>query len=198
MRKGFTLIEMLVLILIIGIMSIVLTLEQKNRRRRAGFRACRANLDQIGKALHLYRHDYGRHVRYPDANGCYFIGRLYQVKLLLEHMIYICPDTSDENYEMDLGATSLSPDAISYAGRKNAAPDQRKYPGIYKPFHYTTLTTMASDDWEATPNHDEGRVINFLFLDGHGDRVELPYLSADNYTAFCTRGEKLADAPLTN
>lgn len=169
-KKGFTLIELVVILVIIIAFALLL--------RSTGFKSlvedekqllCKVNLDQFGKSFAMYRADYGGNRRHPDANGAYFMGRLYKVELLIRSKVYLCPDTSDTNEGIDLGKSSgLAPEHISYAGRKNK--NHAKYPGIFKPFRQTTLTTIVSDDFEATPNHEDGDVTIFLFLDGHVDQ----------------------------
>jgi len=170
MKKGFTLIELLVVIAIIGILAALLLPALGSVQEKAKQIKCKANLDQFGKTLVMYRNDYGNNVRYPNANGGNFLGRLYRTKLLVEPKVYICPSTTDENTPCSAEDYNTSGSgAMSYAGRNNL--NQTAYPGLYKPFHNTTLTTTASDDWEIQPNHENGQYANFLFLDGHCDHV---------------------------
>ena len=199
-QKGLSLIEVvfIIFLLVLAVLFLPVFLEGfgSGNRHKALLVKCKTNLDQIGKVLALYRMDYGRDYRYPDAEGAYFLGRLYKVRLLRENKVYICPCTPDENEGIDLGKDSgIEPQWISYAGRKNK--NQLTYPGLYQVALCTTLTTTASDDWEESPNHENGAHINFLFQDGHTDYLRDPSLDNDDYDAFAIRNGGLAH-PLTN
>ncbi|MFA4015354.1 MAG: hypothetical protein RUDDFDWM_000434 [Candidatus Fervidibacterota bacterium] len=55
---GFTLIELLVVITVIGILAALLFPVFARAREKARTSGCKANLKQIGVALHMYRDDY--------------------------------------------------------------------------------------------------------------------------------------------
>ncbi len=68
--RGFTLIELLVVIAIIGILSAVVLASLNAARGRANDARRLQDLQQIAKALTIYRIDNGK---FPDPAGCYSV-----------------------------------------------------------------------------------------------------------------------------
>lgn len=172
MKKGFTLIELLIVILIIAILAAILLPALAKVQENARQIKCKANLDQIGKGLILYRQDLGKGQFFPDSNGAGFLAKIYQVNVLGDAPIFICPSTGDDNRGgedlRDLTAEEINTNFLSYAGRINRI--QNTYPGIFKPNDDTTITPMAADDAQPEEtNHP--KLSNFLFLDGHSDHL---------------------------
>ena len=194
MKKGFTLIELLVVIAIIGILAAMLLPALGSVQEKAKQIRCKANLDQMGKCMKVYLLDFGRNVRYPNHDGQGFLVHLYTptINILGEAAAYICPSTPDDNIGLD-GATELGDGdgPCSYAGRKNT--NQQIYPGIFRPSRDTTVTPMASDDWNdgIVENHENGDVMIFLYVDGHADHIRGPN------AGFASYYQKVFD-PLTN
>lgn len=72
-RAGFTLIEALVVIAIIGIVAAILLPTISKARMRARMTECMNNLKQIGMALQIYADDHGeRYPTWPDPTGIEF------------------------------------------------------------------------------------------------------------------------------
>lgn len=70
-KKGFTLVELLVVISVIGVLSALLVANFVGVRERAGDASKKANLRQLKTALRLYYNDYQR---YPAQSGVTFAG----------------------------------------------------------------------------------------------------------------------------
>jgi prepilin-type N-terminal cleavage/methylation domain-containing protein/prepilin-type processing-associated H-X9-DG protein len=186
-RKGFTLIELLVVIAIIGILASLLLPALSSVLEKSKQMKCKANLSNIGKTLEIYKQDYGRQKKFPEADGSTFVCSIYNFNLLLEVAIFLCPSVADESTPDDLrdagdlstptssdGAAATDEGATSYSGRKNT--NQRQYPGIYTTKRDTTITPMAADDWqgaEGEGNHEAGQLVNFLFVDTHVEHVRI-------------------------
>lgn len=182
---------------------------------------CSGNLSHLGRALWIYQQHYGNGHYYPPQNGAGFLTSLYQLKITEEYLVYLCPSTPEgyENWEKEHSARASwfyskpnlgkklanlhdsDPDGenvIGYAGRKNA--NQARYPGVGRLFSDKNLTTLASDDWQGTPNHEDGQVVFFLFHDMHVEAVRNSKALGNDYNAYAKGTEQkfqLAD-PLTN
>ena len=157
MKKGFTMVELLVVIAVISILAALILPTLGSVQEKAKQIKCKTNMDNLGKGLLMYKGDYGRNVRFPDENGGKFICKLYTTNLVVEPKVYICPSTTDEFDTSGMKADNPSAGGMSYAGRKNKP--QTKYPGVYKSYHSTTNTSVASDDWEEFANHENGQYI---------------------------------------
>ena len=183
-NSAFTLVEIMAVIIILGILVAVLlpALSQVSEKSRGG--RCSVNLSTIGQGINLYLLDLGRQVYYPQRSGQGFIAELYKEGILIEPQVYLCPSTADTNreYEATIGNTKSSvasiagvPDfgdasgPISYAGRLNK--NQDVYPGIFHPTKNATTTPIVGDDLGSPHNHENGQVMNFLFLDTHVDHI---------------------------
>ena len=68
-RRGFSLIELLVVISIIGLLAGMLMPALKQAREAARAASCASNLRQMGLATQMYVDDYGRYFVYSTSQG---------------------------------------------------------------------------------------------------------------------------------
>lgn len=174
-KKGFMLVEMLIIIVLIAILAALLLPALAAVQEKAKQSKCRMNLKMIGTSFHMYVEEEGRGVNFPDANGGQFVARLFWTEILSEPEVYCCPSTPDYVTADSLKSCGMPgglPDSgetnqLSYAGRKNKV--QKQYPGMFKIHKDTALTSLGSDDWQATNNHENGGILIVLYADGHVD-----------------------------
>ncbi|MEK7270026.1 MAG: type II secretion system protein [Planctomycetota bacterium] len=162
--RGFTLIEVLIVIAIIGILMAMLLPAIAKARELARQTQCRNNLKQIGTSFVTYNTTVGQNKEYPyaaSASGAEQLIVLYRAGTLSGRSseLYLCPSSGDTN-AWDQGSASAASDAggtqCSYAGRNNQAFGRitdNLDPG----------TAIASDDFEGSANHTSG--VNVLRFD---------------------------------
>jgi len=95
--RGFTLIEMLVVIAIIATLAAILFPTFSSAREKARQAQCRTNLMQLVQQLKVYRTDYGMYPPPPMYNGTRYEGgfsALYP-DYIQDKNLLICPDDKD-------------------------------------------------------------------------------------------------------
>jgi len=163
--SGFSLIEILVVITIIGLLITLAVGPVQNAMEAGKVTACRKNLADIGVAMKAWK-EQRNHGRWPKESGIRFLLILYKVGEITGRNSdkFLCPGTPDAN---DLGPDgepgssyadwdNLDPTTISYAGR-----DQDTMP--IKGGDESTIP-IACDDNDGRPNHRF--VTNILYADG--------------------------------
>lgn len=106
LRYGFTLIEMLVVIAIIGILAGILIPVLAGAREKGRQTSCMSNQHQLAVATTMYGSD---NERYPDTS--------WNNALSLDKGVFACPDKPDETlgYGMNSFIHGLKPELISRA-----------------------------------------------------------------------------------
>ena len=66
-RRGFTLVELLVVMAILGLLTALLVPALRQARAAAQRAACAANLHHVGTAIHLYANDFDDHIPFGPA-----------------------------------------------------------------------------------------------------------------------------------
>lgn len=182
--RGFSLVEILVVITLIGLLMTLGYNSMQNAMENGRVVKCKNNLDQIGQALLTYKNNRAKG-RWPRESGARFLLTLVRHKQVegRHTEIFLCPGTSDVN---DLGPggeigssyddwDNITSDSISYAGRDVEA----------FPIGGADLANqvLAADDNEGRPNHNvatnilygDGSVLTFdLFIDGADILADYP------------------------
>lgn len=124
-QKGFTLIEMLVVIAIIGILATILTPTLTRARERAKRAKCMSNLKQIGYLIAMYETD---KEKYPaDINE--LITEM-EKEGAIDKRIFQCPSDPEQagafDYEIPGNANFADPESDSLVHRGNIDTEYHK------------------------------------------------------------------------
>ncbi len=176
-ESGFTLIEILVVVAIIGVLMVVLLPRVTNIRDRSNSTACQVNLQHQYQEIELYRQRFNH---LPTASGVKFLGELWKSGMIehdvKETKLFMCPGDQDllqkQNgdhvgrdavFEALNDYETLTSEYMSYACRnmKECKLD----------FSKPASQLLVSDDDEDAPNHKFN--VNCLYLDGSVDSVDI-------------------------
>ena len=116
-RKGFTLIELMIVVVIIGILSSIAIPKFKSVKEQANASACRCNMRSLGSAEALY---YAQHSVFSNVDNLSGSGVMGNANLLecptagIRYMAIVgvdtyaipCPDAAADHGSMDEGMSS--------------------------------------------------------------------------------------------
>ncbi len=170
-RSGFTLIEMLVVIAIVGILAGLLMPALKRVMDKGRSAQCQSNMRQLLIALHLYEQDEGF---LPVINGSGNTNGTL-IKCLMNHVdnakVFHCPShqgRAGEESSAFLGNTTC----YKYNDNGDITFFQGK--PLDNPAIYSTSLVLLIDSLDYAPRHSGGA--NLGFADGH-----VEWLSKDKY-----------------
>ena len=177
LRAGFTLVEILAVILIIGILATFVVPQVISAIGLGKSTACKANLEQIGRGFLEYEVKYGK---IPDQSGVSFFASLITRKVwrpsVKNTKTLTCPAVQlsfltpgqdgipTEDWFMSQNKDAVDGGWSSYAGR-----DQKRHP--LRGFTGRGKTAIVADDNDPEGNHDT--TTNVLWDDLSVRHIEL-------------------------
>ncbi len=192
-RHGFTLFELLMVSVVMGVLASVLLPALARSRESARGANCMANLMQIGMALRIYAEENDRQLPWSGGKGnadC--LSRLYP-DYVADLRLFCCPSASSDNTDYSMGwggppeegrrrffsDTSLGGSGVrgsyDYFGVHTATPitlphPSRPTPRIPVMWDMNSGTTMETAFDRSSPrNHNGGG--NVLWLDGTAESM---------------------------
>ncbi len=165
-RRGFTIIELLVVVAVIGVLTALLLPALAAAREKARASSCLSNLHQIGIAVQLYAQDADEKTP-PDGGS--FSGIIRDCAPFIKTTsVFTCPDDFDREDEERAGSYRIP---TLYQGKPLACGWSDPYNnGITAQPSTTILLYEAEQDFAQAPiiptyRHTKGTQI--LFFDGH-------------------------------
>ena len=168
MRRGFTLVELLVVIGILAVLIALLLPALANARRQSNITVCAANLRGIGQGLQAYLQNAPR--RYPPAPAWPSVNP-YNQRSLQE---YLRPHlgTTPRLYHCPADEVEFAREGISYMYHAELGERKLEETFMYRVMRHPSLVPLL---WDAANYHGGEVPYNWLFVDGHVGRfVEEP------------------------
>ena len=164
--RGFTLIEMLIVVAIIGVLAALLFPTFSSAREKARASSCLSNYHQLGVAIQMYAQDNDEKT---PVNGGSFLGIIQDnAPYIRNTQVFICPDDSDRKEEQRAGSYRMP---SLYQGLPLSC-------GWLNPYvaGETTVTSTTTLAYEAeqelnqaaiVPTYRHSKGTQVLFFDGH-------------------------------
>jgi prepilin-type N-terminal cleavage/methylation domain-containing protein/prepilin-type processing-associated H-X9-DG protein len=181
--RGFTLIEILVVVAIIGLLAAILFPVFARARENARRTSCASNLKQLGLGIMQYIQDYDE--TYPcvylwaaDSQGRYWTHDIYPY--VKSTQVYVCP-SSNANGKFDINNLGQAQTSVRYGMNNNAfgsgTTQPTKAAQITQPAQLLMLTdtenritgwnSFMSDVGNHTMSFRHFEGANVAFVDGH-------------------------------